>query len=210
MLQHTRHIIKTHSVTHAEFEYYFSVIEKIEENYAMNPDISIESSKSLIEGVSKTILLRLETTQTESKVNAMDFPELFRNSCWSLQRHGSFEVDFVHRSASLIQRMAEIRNERGDISHGKSAPKTIVSTPESAKMIMQITDSIVDYMLDAFFKIDLSFKEELKYEDHEEFNLWLDDQNQLNGVSFSKALFDQDSVLYEEELENYLAFKEEE
>jgi hypothetical protein len=49
---------------------------------------------------------------------------------------------------------------------------------------------------------------ELEYEDHPEFNEWLDNENPIANLSYSKALFDQDQVAYEQELENYLDAKE--
>jgi len=206
----SRDIIHSNKSTHSDFDYYNTIIEKIEKNHIVNPDISIESSKALIEGVSKSILIRLETAQTETTVNAMDFPELFRNACWSIQRHGSFEVDFVHRSATMIQKLAEIRNSRGDISHGRATPKKNNSTKESSKMIMHVTDAIVHYMLEAFFKIDLSYKDDLGYEDNPEFNESLDGDYNVQGISYSKALFDQDPTTYEEELESYKELIEQE
>lgn len=204
----TRNIIDRHKTTHEQFEYYFSIIEKIEENVKSNPDIAIESSKALIEGVSKTILLRLESSYTPKKVNSMDFPELFKKSCLSINCFGPFETDFVHRTTSMITRMAELRNERGDISHGKATPKEISSAKESAVMIMHVTDSIVAYILKTFFKIDLSHKEEVIYDENPDFNEMLDENFSLADISYSKALYDQDNIAYIEQLQEYLDSEE--
>lgn len=195
---HCRDIIKSYKSTHEDFVYYEAIIEKVEDNIQSTPDISIESCKSLIEGISKTILLRLDITQTQPKVDKLEFQELYKLACWALQRHSQIEVDYIHRTSSMIQRMAELRNERGDISHGKSVPKIEKSSVSSAKMIMVVTDAIAHYMLDSFFRIDLSYKEDVKYDDSEEFNLELDEFNPINGLSYSRALFDQDNVTYME------------
>jgi hypothetical protein len=200
MMTLTRNIIDLHKSSHEDFEYYIIILEKIENNFDKNPDISIESAKSLIEGISKSILLRLDITKTEASVNKMEFPELFKNSCWSIHRHISIEDDFIHRSSTMIQRLAELRNTRGDISHGKASPKKDVSTAATAQMIMHITDAIVNYMLDAFFKIDLSFKEQIVYESNIEFNEELDESFPLPGITYSRALFEQDKILYKEQL----------
>ena len=48
----------------------------------------------------------------------------------------------------------------------------------------------------------------MEYQDNPEFNEWLDNENPIGDLSYSKALFDQDQVAYEQELENYLDVKE--
>jgi hypothetical protein len=56
-----------------------------------------------------------------------------------------------------------------------------------------------------FHTAEISISRELAYEDYPEFNEKLDTENQVGLLrSYSKALFDQDPVAYEEELENYL------
>lgn len=203
MMPLCRNTINAYKSSHEDFEYYLTIVEKIENNCIKNPDISIESSKSLIEGMSKTMLLRLELNHTLSSVNEMDFSELFRNACWGIKRHVPIDDDFIHRTTSMIHRMGEIRNDRGDISHGKAIPKVDVSSPEMSTMIMQVTDSIVNYMLQLFFKIDLSHKEQITYEDNPDFNTELDDAYVLPGIKYSKALFHQDLVAYEEQLKDF-------
>lgn len=200
----TRDIIQLNRTSHEDFLYYETLIEKIEENCQKNPDIAIESAKSLIEGVSKTILLRLDRSATNEKVNKMDFPDLFRNACWRIKSHTYFEEDFIYRTSSMIQILAELRNQRGDISHGKAVPKVEVSSIASAMMIMHVTDALVNYILDSFFKIDLSFKRELKYDANPDFNDELDEVYPLKTIKYSRALYDQDFTEYEEQLKIYL------
>jgi hypothetical protein len=204
MMSLCRDIIKTYKSSHKDFDYYLAIIEKIETNYVNNPDISIESAKALIEGISKTILLRLEVKYTLAIVNKMDFPDLFKNACWSIKRHISIEDDFLHRTSAMIHCLAEIRNNRGDISHGKAVPKLEVSSVESSIMVMQITDALVNYILKAFFKIDLGHKEAVAYSDNPAFNDELDEIYSPPSIKYSRALFDQDIVAYEEQLKEHL------
>jgi hypothetical protein len=203
MMMLCRNIILLYKSSHQDFEYYLTILEKVENNHDKNPDISIESAKSLIEGICKTILLRLDITQTETSVKKLDFPDIYKKACLNIQRYAIIEDDFVHRTSSMIHRLAEIRNNRGDISHGKAVPKQEVSTVESARMVMHVTDAIVNYLLEAFFKIDLSYKEETIYDVHTDFNEELDEAYSITGIRYSKALFDQDIVAYEEQLRDY-------
>ncbi|HXD35000.1 MAG TPA: hypothetical protein VN643_28020 [Pyrinomonadaceae bacterium] len=119
------------------------------------------------------------------------------------------EVDFVRRSVGVIQLIADIRNKRGDISHGKLAPKELSSYAQFSKLVMHMTEGIAFYMLQQFFEIDLSFAEEIAYDDNPEFNEWLDTNNPISGISFSRALFDQDNVSYSEQLLDYQTEQEE-
>lgn len=204
MMPLTRTIIDKHEDTHNEFGYYKNIIEKIEENVSSNPDISIECSKSLIEGICKTILVRLDDSITKKEVNNFDVQELFKNACWRLSTtEHPIEEAFSRQGYNLVKRMGEIRNGRGDISHGKSSPKEFVSTKQSAKMIMGVTDSIAHYLLEHFFKIDLSHKDATKYEENSDFNDYLDEAYLDFNLSYSEALFYQDRVAYEEQLRDY-------
>jgi hypothetical protein len=125
-------------------------------------------------------------------------------ACECIDEQIGLEIEFPRRAASLIQRAGELRNERGDISHGKAVPKKYISDAETAKMVMRVTDSILTYILSAYFSIDLSYTEKIAYEDNPEFNDFLDESYCLEGVVYSQALYDQDYDAYEEQLRDYL------
>jgi hypothetical protein len=209
-MQLVRTLISENSDRYEHFAYYEVLIDKIEENVQTQPDICIESCKSLIEGISKTILKALEAASTKESLNAKDVKELFREALSALARFNpTMEVDFVRRSVGVIQLLADIRNKRGDISHGKLAPKELSSYVQFSKLVMHMTEGIAFYMLDQFFAIDLTFTEEVKYKDNTEFNEFLDRENPMTGLSYSKALFDQDNVSYCEQLLDYQTEQEE-
>ena len=107
--------------------------------------------------------------------------------------------------------MGTLRNERGDISHGKSAPKLTSSSPQLAKLIVNTTDGLAAFLLDELFSLDLSDLDPLQYEDNPVFNEYLEELSPLSSeISYSKALFDQDFVSYEEQLEDFKAEQENE
>jgi len=71
-------------------------------------------------------------------------------------------------------------------------------------MIMHFTDSISSYILELFSKIDLTYKEIVEYDENPDLNDLLDDENPIEGISYSRALYDQDNVAYMERLNNML------
>lgn len=210
IMNKTRQIITSNEKEFPHFRYYLTILDKIEENTQGMPDISVESCKSLIEGISKTILNKLGEPYVEKGRNADSPSSLLKKVLDRLSDYSSIDVVFVQTSCSFALRTSEIRNERGDISHGKLSPKEANSDPHLAEMVAHITDGIVCYILKIFFKTDWSHLDKLKYTDNAGFNDFLDSQNEWQGVRYSKALFDQDLISYTEQLNDYLSAMEEE
>lgn len=208
-MKQTKDILKTLESRYTNIDYYQTIIQKIEENVESHPDISIESCKALLEGLAKFIWQQLDTTYDFSKVEKgeIKLQELFKSSLRQLSiKCEMFEEDFVNRTGSIIHLLGEIRTKRGDISHGKLSPKEHFSDLAFAKLAYNVTDGIASYLLLCFYTIPV--KKVLEYEDNQEFNEWLDNEHPIANLSYSKALFDQDHVAYEQELENYLDAKE--
>ncbi len=185
--------------------YYYTVIDIIESKVESNPDISIESCKSLLEGISKFILGQLDDAYDDKKKT--DFPRLFRTSLNNISEHcDMMEQDFVLRACTMIEFIGEIRNKRGDISHGKLSPKIENSDSLLSNLVMQMTDGLAYYILKCFSTIEIV--QVLQYEDNPEFNNLLDEENSYGNLSYSKALFSQDVEAYKQELLNYIDSKE--
>jgi hypothetical protein len=72
-----------------------------------------------------------------------------------------------------------------------------------AKAAKTFTDGFASYLLYLFLLLDLSYKEPIRYEDNNDFNEELDANNPIAGIKYSRALYDQDFVAYEEALEEY-------
>lgn len=204
----TRQIIDKYKDIFPEFQYYHGVIDKIEENIDTMPDVSIESCKTLVEGVSKTILKKFDIQYIEKGRNADTPNGLLKKVLDELSKYSSIDAVVCQTSCSIVHRISELRNERGDISHGKLSPKDINSDKYLAEAIKHITDGVIRYVLNIYFTIDFPSLDEVKYEDNQDFNQFLDDGLNLD-ISYSKALFDQDIVFYKEQLNNYLSEKEE-
>ena len=197
-----------------EFDYYIPIIEKAKENEVPHPDIAIECCNSLVQGISKTVVLRLDPTADKEKLdksrseNSTD--AIFKRALNCIKENDDvYEEDFVRRGVSLAFAISTLRNARGDISHGRAVPKELQSNRELARVVMEMTASLLRYTLASFYIIEFdrasdeleeveipSEKPEtdlliVNYEGNEEFNNYLDDQYALDGkVIYSKALYE--------------------
>jgi hypothetical protein len=208
-MEKTKAIISANLVSFKEFEYYFSIIEIAEESIHKKPDVTIDCCKSLIEGVSKSILIRLDNNYAEN-TELVDRPsaiKLFNKAIKLIAKFDkSFvgkETDILQKSKDLVDTIINIRNDRGDISHGKFAPKPdeIISTSEFAVFVISLTDSIISFMLKILFQIDIPKASRLDYEDEEmkAYNNWLDENTEfpIKKAKYSQLLFENDYDEYE-------------
>lgn len=219
-------LIVANTEFYPEFRYYISIMKKAERNLSNQPDICIEACKALLEGVSKSIIERLDATVERKELDKKDVGPLIKQAARLLRKADNIiEDDFVTRCSSLAHALGTLRNERGDISHGKAVPKTVRSNDRLSNLCMSMTENILCYMLEAFFNIPLIAKEtpekdlEVKenetdlpvvsYEKNAEFNEWLDDKYPLpdGRLIYSSALFElyyEDYVIQLEEFQDSL------
>lgn len=201
-MEKTINIISNNIKKHPHFGEYFKIITIIEENELVNPDICIESCKALIEGVSKTIIVNLDNTKTAENIDSDNIPKLFSEAMKLLANNcEDIEGDFVLRFSGIINVLAEIRNKRGDISHGRMAPKAIYSSKKLASTVKNMTDTMLEYTLEHYFDLDFNSKEKLDYNavDMENYNSWLDDSVTfpIAKARYSQILFEHDPDEYE-------------
>jgi hypothetical protein len=201
-MKQTKEILERLESQYSNIEYYNIIVDKIEENVSTNPDIAIESCKSLLEGISKFILKQIDTAYDPLVVDKTDFHPLVKQAMFKLSEFNEdVEVDFINKANKLIVSIGEVRNRRGDISHGKLSPKEYLSDAHFSNLVMSMTDSLLSYILICFSNV-IPLKE-LEYEDNPEFNEKLDNENDFGFLSYSKALFDQDIEAYKQELLAY-------
>lgn len=201
-------LIVQNAARYPEFRYYISIMKKAERNLSNQPDICIETCKALLEGISKSVIERLDSAAIRRDLDKAEVVPLVKQAVRLLKKADNvIEDDFVSRCCSLAFAMATLRNERGDISHGRAVPKLIASNDRLSKLSLSMTTSIICYMLDAFYTLDIgpslekdesrssddqqSHLPTLLYEDQAGFNDWLDETHPLEGrLVYSKALFD--------------------
>lgn len=227
----TRQEILNHQKLIEGLDGYMVVVKKAEENVTSNPDIAIEACKSLIEGLCLKALSLVNEDYMKSKqlrkrckndlsfLTAYTFENVYTNFVETKIHHSLSEllVDVVklnkfqqkaaqslkNQTGELVSKISGLRNERGDISHGRIYPKTHESSPVLAKSILSITDGVCSFMIDelaSLFKALSPKEEKLVYEDHEEFNSWIDEKHQVTTlkIDYSKILYEFAYDKYEE------------
>lgn len=154
---------------------YTLVVKEIEDNLPKNPDITIESCKSLIEGLCKKSLELISDKYNSDKqvrkscegnmstlvktafeeVYTLAFEKDMHLSLYNIIKNKN-RVDKLISSATLemqknakkaVDKITAIRHDRGDISHGRIYPKLTESELHLAKSIMSITDGICSFMI---------------------------------------------------------------
>lgn len=234
----------------SNFKAIFEAIDK-----KVTADNCIEACKSLIEGISKTIIFSVRDSSSTLKENLDDaqianikqakkqihsntikFSFAFKQACTILSsHHHSFEKKFFDDLGKVFCNVVgDIRNWRGDVSHGRVSPTSTKSSMSLATMIESITDTLAFHMLEILSLIDFqkeesvsqtvliieSFvqKQPFELEDISEderivrdFNDFLDELYPLEGRPFySRALFDQYQEDYEIQLQEFIDNKEQE
>lgn len=210
---------------------YSLIVSKIEGNVNINPDIAIESCRSLIEGLCLKSLSLFSAKYNSSKsfrgnckqdltlLTKTTFDEVYSNYVES-QIHESLSSLLIDLSrinrikekakntvreqlTTSIGKIAAIRHERGDISHGRNYPKPIESSIILAKSIASICDGICSFMITEMviqYKRKKVEDKKLPYEDLVDYNSWLNRTfNALaTQIDFSKLLFQNAYEKYEE------------
>lgn len=154
---------------------YYLIVDEIEDNLPENPDICIESCKSLIEGLSKKALeLISDKYNTDKQIrNACEgnmstlvktaFEEVY-TTAFEKDLHESLykiiqnknrvnkllntaKVEMQKNTKKAVDKITAIRHDRGDISHGRIYPKKSESELHLANSISSITDGICSFMI---------------------------------------------------------------
>lgn len=191
-MQNAITLIDTHLRNYPSFEYYVELMEKAEQEVISNPDICIETCKSLIEGIAKQILLLVKPNDLLEELNKQsNAKKLVKRACDRLSISSNLIDDqVISEMANMVETLVQLRNKRGDISHGRTSPKFAESSEQLAQMVLRMTDAALVYLIEAF--IDIQKPERIPYDDNVEFNSLLDETFPLDGsqLIYSKALYE--------------------
>jgi hypothetical protein len=199
-------LIQRHADENSELRYYIPIIEKAERNEEQHPDICIECCASLFQGVSKTIVYRLDPPEDKEAFDNGKIGWQVKRAlqCLASKDGGVTEIDFPRRVESLVQIVGELRNQRGDISHGRAAPKELQSDRSLARLVLNVTEPVLRYMLATYFAMKPERVFIPDYDANPAFNSFLDERAPLEGkVVYSRALHAQFPEDYVIELKDY-------
>lgn len=190
-------------------EYNSVVLDFIRSHTEKRPDMCIEGCKCLIEGISKFIYFSLASDiQNQGKWVHLPFKEKVEKCVSALGLNG-YEDEFLRENLNLTYKLGQIRNERGDISHGQAYPKSSYSDIAFAKFIGLWAEGLCYFLLSRYITVkrtQSSTVEEGLYNSSQfsEFDQYLDRLHpDVKYIAYSKALKEQDKLQYELLMDGY-------
>ena len=94
-MKQTKNILKQLEPHYFNIEYYHTIVDKIEENVDSNPDIAIESCKSLFEGLGKFIILNIDKSLNFRTIDGFKYKRAITKAVELLEKKDpTFESDF--------------------------------------------------------------------------------------------------------------------
>jgi hypothetical protein len=198
--------IREHISKMPSFRYLETHISTIEETVETNPALCIETCKSLIESLCKTILTNRNAFHNEST----KFQILVKQALDTLISHEVYSKELselVRRIASVSQQIGEIRNFSGFASHGQDMKHTRLNSTLSL-LTYKITDVIGGFIMHYYINHSTKPDSRIHYEDCHSFNEFFDEDYplEIGGVilSASEVLYSQDYEAYKENYYSYL------
>lgn len=185
-------------------ELYERYIGQIESNKKSDPNVSFEATKSLGEAIFRHILAHPRIKGNFKEIlnqRNVTTAALYVGTCRALSDLDLLDIEIMIPGKQFFSDISAIRNDNGLISHGRdlrSLRDLRLSTIELA--IVNVINHLL-VLLDAYEL--LLDPPSVTYEENKEFNDYLDDINEIEGISYSQALYDQDAVAYEEQLDEY-------
>lgn len=213
-----RALIKKNLHRYPDFDYLNITINKAIRNLGEHNDVVIDCSKSLIEATCKNIIVALSDSETHVSADRYKLVRAFDKAISEIAIYDDFlDVSVVEEMVKVVKAIGNVRNKRGDVSHGHVSPKVEISNEFYAKFVMHSAARISEYLLASFYEIDLSSLIKINYADNPDFNEYIDDIFKLSlekkfdyvDVIYSAALYEQKYTEYYDRLLEYLAGKEE-
>lgn len=195
-------LVNRHIQDFPDFQYYGAFAEFISavENYHQDLDVGVSSDccNSLLQSICKTIITQISSTEIGS-VDSMRTDQLIKKTATLLQKNDDLhERNFVSQLGKIGIYINDIRNSRGELSHGRCIPKELINDQDLSRLLREITESLSRYLISSFFSFQLEQLQEdseveedfIKYEDNPEFNDFLDEEYPYAGkLLYSQGLY---------------------
>jgi hypothetical protein len=179
------------------FSPFLEHVDIIERNVISNPSLCVETCKTLIEGICKTILTNKKVSFSRDGNVSSLVHQTISSTLNENEVYRSDVIDLCRRIAGVSDKLSQLRNSAGFASHGMD-----VLNPRLTETIgffaLRITDTITGFMLTCYnVNREVSVEHRIHYEDCTIFNEYYDDLNPMPfGLSTSLALFQQDFDAY--------------
>jgi hypothetical protein len=191
-------------------------IRAIEESVERVPGFAFDLSKALVESVCRTVLADLGTSADPN----WNTPKLLRETTDRLKLlpPGQAQVKEAREAIvktmngllQSIQGLCELRNNFGMASHGRDVAAARLEQPQ-ARLAAQAADTIASFLYRTHRNaLAESPADRVYYDDHKEFNQWLDDEfDQIvigaETLQPSKVLYHTAITAYKVALTDFLA-----
>ena len=199
-------LVNRHIQDFPDFQYYGAFAEFISaiENYHqdLHTGVSLDCCNSLLQSICKTIITQADPKmefEILDKGSSSTTNSLVSRAAKLLQKNDDmYEKGFISEVTKLARCIADLRNSRGDVSHGRRIPKELVNDQDLSRLLREITESLSRYLISSFFsfelersKEDIEMEEDLiRYEDNPELNDFLDEEYPYNGkLLYSQGLY---------------------
>lgn len=214
-------LVKRHIKEFPDFQYYGALAEFISaiENYHqdLHAGVSLDCCNSLLQSICKTIITQIDSNVTVKSLNGgshSTIDSLISKAANLLKKNDDIhEINFVRRLTKLVEPIRNLRDARGDLSHGKCIPKGLLNDQDLSRLLREITESLSRYLISSFFSFKLEQLKEkseieedfIRYEDNPEFNELLDEEYPYEGkLLYSQALHKLYYEDYEIKLQTFL------
>lgn len=125
-MQSVKELIERYAVQNPEFLYYIPIIEKAERNEVDHPDITIECCSALFQGISKSIVHRLDPTCDRQAFEDETLPQQVKAALRCLRENDdAFEDMFVRNCETLARNIGTLRRDPGPRSGATSASPSV-------------------------------------------------------------------------------------
>lgn len=183
-------------------------IEVIENCMQSNPSLCVETCKSLIEGICKSILSNKGINYKKD----IDFHVLVKQTIESIinveERFRSDLAELGRRISAVSQKLGNLRDNAGFASHGLDILNPGLTETVSI-FSCKITDTIGGFILSSYANNrSINRDQRIHYSECSGFNIFFDDLNPITmgyiSLSASEALYQQDYEAYKEAYFGYL------
>jgi len=208
-VKNLRSVLGRNILVQDQLDMYERYIVQIESNKASEPNIAFEATKALGEAIFRHILKHERIKGEFADILTKSTPttyDLFRATCKGLADLDTIDLELLGLGQKFFNDMSQIRNSVGLISHGKDLRDVSNLRLSTVELVIANMINHILVILEAY-EILLG-EPEFSYEDNPEFNEYLDDYNNIDGIRYSQALYDQDIVAYKERLDEYNEFNE--